>query len=224
MTLPSRKVSLLIDLIALDLIAKVSAYLLLPLNQPGDASDLFHFELAINPTGLGTTARALLADASRQNPIFFGALFCTGIAICLLTLKRLQKLTFWRVILSGIAIVGVLALASGFKLLPAVTPEHSVKLLRASQAVLWCVVSLLVSSTFWELGAIFFAAAAVGNFLSFLYPPYAIVDFMWSSILRRTLGTQVFNLADLMWLAGIACFCWALLLMVARKIVKLKGT
>ena len=218
MTLPNRKAALLIGLVMLDQFAKVVAYATLPLNQLGDPGGLFRFELAINPTGIGTHARALLSEADVPNPALFGALFNAGMVICLLTLGRLKKLTVWKVLLSCLALVCGLAIVSGFGLLPLVTPEHSVKLLRGAQAVLWCVVWFVVDASLWRLGAALFAAAALGNFFSFLYPPYAIVDFMWSSILRRALGLHVFNLADLMWLLGIAIFGVALVVSLARKV------
>jgi len=117
-TLPNRKAALLIGLVMLDQFAKVVAYATLPLNQLGDPGGLFRFELAINPTGIGTHARALLSEADVPNPALFGALFNAGMVICLLTLGRLKKLTVWKVLLSCLALVCGLAIVSGFGLLP----------------------------------------------------------------------------------------------------------
>src|SRR5262249_4275127 len=92
---------------------------------------------------------------------------------------------------------------------PLLSAKYAVIALRGAQAFLWCVVWVLVSSGLWKVGAVFFAAAGVGNFVSFLYPPYGVVDFMWSSLLNRAIGMGVFNAADVMWLLGIGAFILA---------------
>jgi lipoprotein signal peptidase len=216
-----RRTAVLLSLIALDICSKVAAYAFLPRGQTGNAADLFHFELAVNPTGLGTGAGRMLAMAQGQNPLLFAAVFASSLAVCLFALKRFDRLTFWKAVLSGLVMIGILTVVSGLRLFPSVAPVASVKLLRLSQAILWCELWLLAASTPWSAGTTLLAATAAGNFLSFLYPPYAIVDFMWSSALQRMVGMNIFNCADFMWLCGLICLAFAFVLSASRRVRQL---
>ena len=91
-----------------------------------------------------------------------------------------------------------------------VSAHASVVLLRGSQGVLWWLVWMTFQRPLWKVGALLFAAAATGNFLSFLYPPFGIVDFIWSPPLHRAIGLGVFNFADILWNFGIVVFAVAM--------------
>jgi lipoprotein signal peptidase len=92
-----------------------------------------------------------------------------------------------------------------------VSPHVSIVLLRGTQGVLWWLVWMTLQRPLWKVGALLFAAAATGNFLSFLYPPFGIVDFIWSPPLHRGIGLGIFNFADILWHFGIIVFVFATL-------------
>jgi lipoprotein signal peptidase len=46
--------------------------------------------------------------------------------------------------------------------------------------------------------------------LSLLYPPFRIVDFMFSRVLHSTIGFGIFNFADVCYLAGYVAAAVAL--------------
>ncbi len=71
-----------------------------------------------------------------------------------------------------------------------------------SLSVLW-----LVRRTPWRVPFVLFSAAAIGNGLSLLFPPHAIVDFFYVGVLAKVLGHGVMNVADLYWDAALASAC-----------------
>ena len=72
-------------------------------------------------------------------------------------------------------------------------------------------------SPIWKLGTLLFVSASVGNTLSYFYPPYGVVDFLWSAPFSQITGFGIFNLADLMWDAGILVFAFAILKGIAAR-------
>lgn len=82
---------------------------------------------------------------------------------------------------------------------------------RVAQTFLWLVIWALATSHIWKLGALLFAAAGLSNTLSLAYPPYGIVDYLWSTPLNRLIGMGVFNFADVLWLVTFPIFAAAII-------------
>jgi lipoprotein signal peptidase len=208
---------LLLGLLLLDLVTKIAAFSLLQGDRPEPEMDRFHFELVLNTSGLGSYLRRLVEIAQGPNPVLLGAIYTLGLTACLLGLKRFQKLTWKKGALGAVMVLVLVCVASGLGLVPAVTAETSIRLLRGAQSLFWCVLIGLAPRGIWRLGVTLVTACAVGNFLSFWYPPYAVVDFIWSPFLHRAFGLQIFNLADLMWFLGVACFGLGFVSAIARR-------
>src|SRR5262249_15505808 len=147
----------------------------------------FQIVLRVNPTGLGSAAQKLFAGSREPNAILFAAFSWIAMGALLACLAHMRRLSIVTGLLCGVILVSFTAVASSLIDSPLLSAKYAVIALRGAQAFLWCVVWVLVSSGLWKVGAVFFAAAGVGNFVSFLYPPYGVVDFMWSSLLNRAI-------------------------------------
>jgi len=202
--LPQQKI--FIGLVVADAGSKLLAHLLLQPNQEATASALLDLVLRVNPVGLGSSAQTLLAFSQGYSELGFVSCLCFGFGALLLVLSYRQWLSARTVTLSLIGtLVFVLALAHAFPSI-ATGGLGSIVVLRLSQCFLWVVIWTLSTARYWKVGALLFAAAGTGNFLSFLYPPYGVIDFLWSPFFNRAIGLGVFNLADMFWIAGIAVF------------------
>jgi lipoprotein signal peptidase len=189
--------------------SKLLAYLLLQPNQEATATALLGLVLRVNPVGLGSSAQTLLAFSQGYRELGFVSCFCFGLGALLLVLSYRQRLSARTVALSLVGtLVFVLALARAFPS-AAAGSLGSIVVLRLSQCFLWVVIWTLSTARYWKVGALLFAAAGTGNFLSFLYPPHGIIDFLWSPFLNRAIGLGIFNLADIFWIAGIVVFLLA---------------
>jgi hypothetical protein len=75
--------------------------------------------------------------------------------------------------------------------------------MRGTQAAFWLTAWFLTRSRTWKLGFLLLAASATGNFLSRLYPPFSVVDYLYWTQLSRVTNMGVINFADAMFLVGL---------------------
>jgi hypothetical protein len=138
---------------------------------------------------------------------FAGAAFLTAV-IYYVFLRRVVSHTLRRA-LAGFGVIG----AGGFvtavvQHLGAHVPRATGLLAeRGAATLLGLTVLWLVRDTRWKIPALLFCAAALGNELSLLLPPYAIVDFFYAAVLAQCLGHGVMNVADLYFDAAVASAC-----------------
>lgn len=210
----------LLALVAVDLASKMVALATLPSGEPTTGDVLFQIVLRVNKSGLGTLGRAI-AGRHVQGfiPTAFGYIcFC----IALVLVQRMDMRRSRKVLLCiGAALLGAAAVGL---LLPSYVrwPELvAVRLLRVSQAVLWITIWALVSARYFKAGFLLFAASATGNLLSLLVPPFAVIDFLSSSLVFRVFGLGVFNLADLYWTSGLLTLGFATLRWIAMSAFRL---
>jgi len=207
---------LLVLLVAIDLVSKVAALALLPWSIVVDRDALFEFALQLNEAGIGTAgtfyfSRFPLPDVLAGLVGYLAATFA-------LSATRGRGLGLWRRIAITVAaylVPSILAQPAAGALW-AYSPRLAVGALRAL-AVLW------IGTLWWiapggltRLGLTLLLAAGIGNGLSLLYPPFRIVDFMYSWLTATVLRLGIFNMADLYIPAGAAC----LLAAAARYIVR----
>jgi hypothetical protein len=57
----------------------------------------------------------------------------------------------------------------------------------------------------WKTATLLFSSAAIGNLLSIVLPPHAIVDFFYSMVFRVLFRQGIANLADLYFDAALVC-------------------
>jgi lipoprotein signal peptidase len=211
---------LLLILVVIDLAVKMVMLHVLPPGQP------LHECVAClivreNATGLGSSAQQLVARAGTQ-PLIDGAVFGLVLAALLLLLALTSRLTKWSATLSVVVAFGcALGLATLAPSLEDLPVPRVAAALRVAQTLLLLTIWALTTSSLWKAGALLYAAAALGNCLSLFFPPFLIVDYLWSSPLNRLMGMGVFNFADILWLIGSAILMAALVAGIVRRMVLL---
>lgn len=212
-----RQVWVLLALVAIDAFAKMAAFRTLPSDEPIRQCFLCLI-LRMNALSLGSAAQSVMA--SQGFHVFVASAVCSGVlAVALLIAATKRPLTKRSIILSVLA-----ALLSGvafFVLFPSIgsSPNPAtVAAARAGAISLWLVIWVLATSPLWKLGALLWSAAGVSNLLSLAYPPYHVIDYLWSTPLNGLIGVGVFNIADVFWLLGFLVFAVALVADVARRL------
>ena len=207
----------LVLLVAVDCASKLVALALLPEGHLVDHSAIFQFVLDRNEMGIGTWGKAAMRYSSPDRAVA-GAFGYVGLTVGLIALRHWRQ-GRWRKVAVCVAAFALpaaigMVVASSLANLP-----HSVNIvvLRGAGVLFTVAVWWLVPKGLWKFALTLLAAGALGNFLSLLYPPFQIVDFMYSSVAALTLRYGVFNVADLYIPVGWACLAIA----AGRGIVRL---
>jgi hypothetical protein len=207
---------LLILLVAIDLIAKIAAFAFLPEAAPIDREASFQLVLSVNTSGLGTKARELMRDDTvhgfAATSMAFLALGLALVAVRGRPWGTWRKISFCAGAFGLWVVIGAL-LEPQFARLP---DAASLAIIRGALTLFTLAVWVVVPRGLWKLALTLAAAGAVGNLLSSVYPPFHVVDFMYSALANRVLGLGVFNFADLCIEAGRVCLVIALLDSIVR--------
>ena len=207
-----RRIGILLGLLATDLISKLWAYGRLPPYQLVSDHASFQFVIRINRE-LGTGARFYISGQHEPEKILVqSTLYPALLGLYLIAVARARRLSPVSIALGigGTAIIA--ALVGGWLTASSLPKSISIfTAMRLSQAFCALVVWWLVDAPWWRVGALCLAAAAAGNALSRFYPPYGIVDFIWSAPINRFTGLGIFNFADVLWIAAIATSLAALI-------------
>jgi lipoprotein signal peptidase len=116
------------------------------------------------------------------------------------------------------AVVPILLVRPAAKVLVNVSqPASIVALLRSTGIVLIGMIWWVAPTGLIKLGLTLLMAAGIGNLLSLAYPPFQIVDFMYSRLTARLLGLGVFNIADLYIPVSYACLAVGLVQYAVRR-------
>ena len=194
----------LLLLVAIDLASKALAYAGLPDDREISFGSLFQLVVVLNRSGEGTWfGRLMRPEQLARLPI--AACAYLSLAAAVFIVRRLRPVR--RPVLTC-AVAFVIPLFLGRLLLPhgvvGLSRFASVTLVHASAAVFLCTSWWVSTTKPWRLAFLFLAAAALGNLLSLALPPFAVVDFLYSSRVHSTVGYGVFNLADMYYLVGLA--------------------
>jgi lipoprotein signal peptidase len=190
-------------LIAVDLVSKAVAYVTLSSDETLVPESSLQFILALNRSGEGSWLRSSLEhQAAARIPVF--ALAYLSLAIAVLVVRRVYPVSR-PLLVYGTAFCWPLVLAHfiwphGFTSVPrslCVTSAH------AAGAFLFFVCWFVSSSTKWRRAWRLLAAAGLGNVLSMLLPPFAVVDFVYSKYVHAVFGLAIFNFADVYFEVGL---------------------
>jgi lipoprotein signal peptidase len=208
---------LLLALVTIDATLKIVAFRTLPTGIPTHRC-LICVVLRVNSVGLGSAAQSIVASQGLRTPIF-SSVFCAVLAVSLVIAAARARLTKRTI---GLSLLAALASSLIFTLLfPSIGHLHSpgtIAALRACVVSLWLVIWALSASPFWKAGALLCSAAGISNLLSLAYPPYRIVDYLWSTPLNGLIGLGVFNVADLYGFLALPVFSVALVVSVVRRV------
>jgi len=208
-------------LLCCDFASKILAFLFLASNVSVQMDSLFQFALRVNRDGFGSKLHE--TSLSEQAPIFIRtALAYLGLSAAILATKSWRPGR--RILLCG-ATFGLIFFAGtlfdgAFHSLDIRTAGIFV---RGSTSLFWFSIFISVSSIAWKLSASLLLVHQLGNFLSFLYPPFGIIDFIYSSPFWRTFHLGIFNFADLYGLLGKACLIVAVTASVFAFVVRKRG-
>jgi len=213
-------------LVIADALSKITAVLLLPAGEPVRREAALQLVLSLNDLGLGSWARTL---ADRNDEFEWDlpkavALFAlAGAVLFVRRFPHRRSTRFWFLVA-----VAIFALTSAVSVVlaeitPSVSHRTAVLLTRAGQSALWLTLWGISAAGVWRHACALMAASALGNFLSLCYPPYAIVDFVYSAVTRRVFGLGVFNLADVFHLIGLALLGVAIVRWAARRLLVATG-
>ena len=206
----------LVGLVAIDAVAKIIAFRTLSGDAPLHQCVLC-VVMRVNPLSLGSAAQTVIASQG-SHLLVVSAVFSAVLAALLVTAAAKTRLTKRAVALSLLA---ALLSASAFAVL-APSINHvtygATIAARAGAVSLWLVIWALSASPLWKAGALLFSAAGVSNLLSSVYPPYRVVDYLWSTPLNGLIGIGVFNVADVFWLLAFPIFASALIVSAVRPV------
>lgn len=190
-------------LVALDAFIKIAAYLFIKPHQIIGSSTNLQLMLRVNRTGVGSWGQSLYSGASAL-VYWRGAFAALAVAATLVAVRQTRRGALFVVFACfGASVAG----SFGADLLSAPLGELSdsiaVTCMRGTQAAFWITAWSLTKSRPWKLGFLLVSASAVGNFLSRLYPPFSVVDYLYSAPLSRVTHMGVINLADAMFLLAL---------------------
>ena len=209
----SRQRWLPVAFVGVDAIVKLAAFLFLQPNQPIKQC-LICVVLRINYSNLGSAAQSLVRSQGELvlvRSTFFSLFFANALLVLSASghLKRLAvTIVFICTLIISAVFSGYLPKFGGFSYSTIAATSH------VAGTFLWVVIWIISTSTVWRISAFLFAAAGASNSLSLLYPPYHVVDYLWSSPLNHAIGVGVFNIADVLWLFGWPVLGLALLMSV----------
>jgi hypothetical protein len=212
-----RLASTLLALVAIDALVKIAAFRTLPTEQPIQQC-LLCVVLRVNALSIGSAAQSVMASQGFRIFVASGV-FSAVLAVAFLIAATRGPLTKRSIALSVFA--AMLAGGAFFAFLPSVgrfPSPATVAVARAGATSLWLVIGILATSPIWKVGALLWSAAGISNLLSLAYPPYHVVDYLWSTPLNRLIGIGVFNIADVFWLLGFIVFGIALIVGVVRRL------
>jgi lipoprotein signal peptidase len=208
--------SYLLGLIGLDLVLKIAAFNLLDLNKPVPQCALC-LELAVNRLNLGSYGQSIGALYG-SHFLLAGAACSFALAIFLAVAATRWKWTvrsvFACLLLATLVFFGVNGLTTLYPI-EHISPSQLAIILRIAQTGIWIVVWVYSRTALWKMGALLLSAGGLSNLLSSIYPPYHVVDFLWSTPLNRVTGIGIFNLADAYVLVGSFVVAAALLRTIA---------
>jgi lipoprotein signal peptidase len=192
-------VPLVLILVLIDLASKLLAYWLLPLGKQiptmlGDVALI----LTLNKEGIGTQARGIINGNDALTIALGCAWWVEAIIIVLIAKSKYRKAAKIR-----LGLLAAVALSIGCAGVSKTVHWHSGQpyllcvLLRTGNVALVIVLFRLFESAYFRACFGFFLAAAAGNALSLFYPPFRIIDFIYSDWIHSVLRLGIFNLADL---------------------------
>jgi len=207
--------------VGLDHATKLLALGLLPRGRAVDWDAGFQVVLRVNESGSGTWSRAL-QEMSQASDAEMASTACTAylaLTVALIAVRRWKVRLRWKVLVCfGAYMLGAIGGEPFVPLLERLSVRELAILTRVAGAPLLLTVWWMVPRGLWKTTFALFLATALGNLISLLYPPFGVVDFVYSRYLWASVRLGVFNVADACNNVGLAFLAWAILRAVVRRL------
>lgn len=206
-------------LLLLDVATKLLAYLLLPLNQSvGSPLTGLIFHLTLNDYSINTQFANLSENTSLA--IALACSWCIEAG----TIFALSKTAYSKRRKLGTGILSAVVLLIATVVFASIVHLRSIHTYGLSLFVFVADLLLLVSilrlfkSRYLQTAFAFIVAAVAGNTLSLLYPPFHVVDFLYSPIAHDALHLGIFNLSDLYYYPGFVMLAASPIVVLFRRV------
>jgi len=205
---------LLVGLIGVDLVSKLLADVFVP---RGDIDSSAAFQLVLRWNRGPSTE--LLARLRGQDSHILAA---TGVAIvatafCLIRTRRIETTLRRRVLLNaGVYLTTALVASMALRGFGEMSMLAVLMFLGACQAFLFMALWALLLRGPWKFAVTFLAAAAFGNGISRIVPPFGVTDFIQIRWVSKAFSIGTFNLADVYSHAGK----WLLVVAAAASVAR----
>ena len=211
---------MLLGLMAFDAITKRVAFSVLPSGETIPFFGAPLFQLALNEWGVMGGVEGI---NSVTNNSAYTLILAVGLLVQALVIVWLGSvaLPFWLKLTAGLAVFFAIATAAELVAKPmahlSADPAVVVMSIRGSALVLSVALYAVSRAPLPRLAFTLLAAGALSNGISYLYPPYEVVDFLRLPVPGRADLYGVVNLADIYVLAFVAvALAWPVLALIAR--------
>ncbi|MDX2053044.1 MAG: signal peptidase II [Polyangiaceae bacterium] len=199
-------IQVLAGFVALDQLFKRAALLILRQDEPVDSGSLFQLVLRLNLSGMGSEAQEHLPSGAQgmswmSGSVAFNLLFASTLVL----FHRRQWPLLWGTVVGVVIGIPVVGMVMSLDVTDVLSAEHLKTVIAAQRAsslavyvTAWWLLTLHRST--WRLVACLFMACGTSNLIDYVVPPYAGIDYIYSSPVSYLFGLGVFNLADVAYL------------------------
>ncbi len=205
-----------------DLITKLLAYFVLPFNEEVSiAGRKLYLYLTYNFEATGSQAEYILGEASRANArLVFSAVAGVILGVYILLSQKLALQLKWKVVI-GVAMWVALSLVventhQAFEL--TFSKHFTSWFTKAGAIFLYASIFQVLQNKILKTLLAILIGSGLGNLINHFYPPFHVIDFLYSDLLYRWLKMGIFNLADLLVNAAELMMGAYLLYWLGRKI------
>ena len=217
-----KEIIILLTILLLDFITKIVAYNCLPFEQDVNIiGNEVVFYLTYNQDSTGSHAEYIFQNEPNKNvSIILNCIYMLILLAYILYIKSKRIRILYKVLI-GIILFILMAL-----LIDVVKPlfadwdiSHRLTSIFGKLAVLtvWATIFYYVKDRFIRYSIIFVIACGIGNLISYFYPPFWVIDFIYVDTLYQLYVFGIFNLADISNQIGLIALVISLLIWLIRK-------
>lgn len=186
----------------LDLITKIIAFQILPYNEWIKIAEVeVYLYLTYNFHATGGQAAYVLGEISQANTkLVFSSLMGFSMGVYVWASRKLPLTLKWKILI-GFLIYVVLAFSIevAYKNVRLSFPNHFTSwFTKAGSLFLYGIIFYVLQNKVLKTLIAVTLGCGLGNFINHFYPPYHIIDFIYSDLLFRWLKLGIFNLADIL--------------------------
>ena len=184
-----------------DLTTKMLACWLLPYNKEVRiAGEKLYLYLTYNFGAMGGQAEYILGEVNKANTkLVFSALAAITIGTYLLLIQKATLKLAWKIVIGlAIYLLLVLCIETMYETIQLPFPDHFTSwFTKVGATFLYSSIFYVLQNKVLKVLIAVILGCGLGNLINHFYPPYHVVDFIYSDFLYRWWKMGIFNLADL---------------------------